>query len=129
MSFLAHVGGDLFAGSATDGLFRRPSEGTAVDPAGAPRPLALHGIAPNPFNPLARIRYELAVAGPVRVTVHDLMGRRVRTLARFASRPAGLHEVMWDGRGDDRRELPSGVYFARIATAAAVVTGKMILAR
>ena len=67
---------------------------------------------PNPFNPRAEIRYVAPRDGPVRVSVHDLRGRRVRELVH-EHRPAGAHAAVWNGRDDSGRDLPSGVYYVR----------------
>jgi len=62
----------------------------------------------------ATLRFDVKQAGPVRLEVYDVAGRRVATLVNGVQEP-GEHEVAWDGeteRGDARR----GIYFARIET-------------
>lgn len=71
---------------------------------------SLGPCVPNPFNPRAEIRYATTSADRVVVAVHDLRGRRVRTLVDGAGQP-GPHRVTWDGRDDLGRDLPSGVYY------------------
>ena len=39
-------------------------------------------VEPNPFNPQTAVRFDLSVATRVTLVVHDLAGRRVRTLVR-----------------------------------------------
>lgn len=68
---------------------------------------------PNPFAAATAIRFDLAATGPVRVAVHDVTGRRVRTLASGTFSP-GAHEVRWDGLDDARRPAPNGTYFVRL---------------
>ena len=41
----------------------------------------------------------------------------------------GRTPVFWDGRTDDGRTLPSGVYFYRLTTLAGRTTKKMVLSR
>jgi hypothetical protein len=94
----------------------------------AARCLELTGAAPNPFNPRTALRLHLPVAGPVRLTVHDLRGHRVATLLD-GSREAGPLTVPWDGLADDGVPAPSGVYLARLETAQGVRTAKLMLAR
>ncbi len=65
------------------------------------------GNAPNPFNPRTEIRWESAAAGPVRLEIFDVAGRRVRTLAHGVQ-SAGRHQAVWDGRDEDGRALGSG---------------------
>ncbi|MEM8557677.1 MAG: CotH kinase family protein [Bacteroidota bacterium] len=59
---------------------------------------------PNPFRDRTQIEIEHAVAGPLTVTVFDLLGRQVATLVDEV-RPAGTHSFDYDAA-----ELRSGVY-------------------
>ncbi len=88
-------------------------------PATAPEPepvedLALEGY-PNPFNPTATIRFGLPEAGRVTLVVYDLMGREVVRLAE-GYRDAGWQELVWNGRDARGREVPTGIYIARLIT-------------
>lgn len=83
---------------------------------------------PNPFNPETRLTYSMPDGGMVTLSVHDVTGRRVRILAQGPV-AAGEHAATWDGRAADARAMPSGVYFARLATASGVTVTKMLLAR
>jgi hypothetical protein len=78
--------------------------------AGPSATTALGAPFPNPVRATARIPFTLGRAGPVRLALVDLAGRHVRVLAD-ATLAAGAHAVSWDGRGDDARELPAGIYF------------------
>jgi hypothetical protein len=82
-------------------------------------------VAPNPLNPAGVLTFRTATAGRVTVTMFDLHGRLVRTLAGIPLLPAGVHELRFDGRGDGGRALASGVYFYRIETAAGLQTGRL----
>jgi hypothetical protein len=76
--------------------------------------LSLLPAYPNPFNPRTSIRFSLAEAGPARLTVHDVAGRRVATLLdRHLT--AGEHSLEWDGRGPGDERLASGIYFIKLA--------------
>lgn len=79
----------------------------------AARDLALTG-APNPFNPRVRLAFDLPAAGPARLEIFDLRGRRVRLLADVPSSP-GPQEAWWDGNDDGGHPLPSGWYLCRLA--------------
>lgn len=64
---------------------------------------------PNPFNPVTSIPFVLASEGYVELSVYDILGRRVATLA--SSRlGAGTHKIAFDGSN-----LPSGIYVAVLA--------------
>ena len=89
----------------------------------APTKLALHGNFPNPFRARTTIRYELPTAGPVRITVYDVMGRRVATLVD-REQAAGREEITFDaGR------LASGLYFTRLAAGGEVRTQRLTVVR
>ena len=62
------------------------------------------------------------------ITVHDLTGRRVATLA---DRPftAGRHTVDWLGRDDDGRAVASGTYLLRVKGETVDKTRKLMLVR
>lgn len=70
--------------------------------------------APNPFRERAFLSFQVArVAGPVRVTVYDVAGRVVRTLAAGPMDP-GPHELVWDGTDDRGETVASGVYYCAL---------------
>ena len=76
---------------------------------------------PNPFNPSTMIQYQLASAGPVKLTVYDILGRQVATLVD-GLQTQGTHEVRFDAGA-----LASGVYVYRIQTPGYVQQKKMVL--
>lgn len=103
----------------------------AMTPAPLPpaaRALFLQAV-PNPFNPRTELRLELANEGTVTVTVHDLRGGLVRTLLDGVKRPSGRLRLGWDGRDAAGRDLPSGLYLARVTSSDQTATAKLILAR
>jgi hypothetical protein len=69
-----------------------------------PTAFGLHQNYPNPFNPSTTIRFDLPEESLVRVSVYDMLGRRVETLVDEA-RQSGTHSVKWTPK-----ELSSGVY-------------------
>jgi hypothetical protein len=98
--------------------------GTAAgvaEQAAQPVAYALSQNFPNPFNPSTLIQYQLPGAGPVRLTVYDILGREVARLVDGIQQP-GTHEARFDGGG-----LASGVYLYRLQTAGFVQERKMIL--
>jgi hypothetical protein len=86
-----------------------------------PLAFALFQNFPNPFNPSTLIQYQLAGAGPVRLTVFDILGREVATLVDGVQQQ-GTHEARFDGGG-----LSSGVYLYRLQTTGFVQQRKMML--
>jgi photosystem II stability/assembly factor-like uncharacterized protein len=65
---------------------------------------------PNPFNPTTQIEYHLPKRTHVILTVHDLLGKEVRTLVRAVQEP-GIHQVSFDAS-----EFPAGAYFYKLKT-------------
>ena len=63
---------------------------------------------PNPFNPSTTIEFSIAQPGQVKLTVFDILGRKVRTLLDEI-KPAGHHKLYFDGSG-----LSSGVYYYKL---------------
>ncbi len=114
------------------GLFRLRSEGmdTAIRAAAAALPpaSALLPNYPNPFNSRTILRYRLARAGAAELVVYDLLGQRVRTIAKGVQ-PAGEYQIPWDGRDEEGRLVSSGVYLLRLKAGDEEHTGKSALIR
>jgi hypothetical protein len=101
------------------------AEPTSVDDPGTqnlPSDFLIAKSYPNPFNPTAVISFELAVSQRVRVTVYDLLGREVATLADGVF-PAGQSQVQFN----PGTAASSAVYFYKVNAGDKSVTGKMIL--
>jgi hypothetical protein len=94
------------------------------------RPLhfALWQNYPNPFNPQTTIRYSLARAGPVRLSIFNIVGQEVTPLVH-AHQEAGFYEIAWDGRDAGGSPVASGLYFYRLLAGDFVETRKMVLLR
>jgi uncharacterized protein YkwD len=97
-----------------------------TDPAGSPEPCAIstvgdqlaaalevRSIYPNPFNPTTRVSFWLPAEGHVRISVHDLSGRKIRTVLDEDA-AAGLGSATWNGRDGHGRRVASGTYFFRV---------------
>jgi hypothetical protein len=82
--------------------------------------------APNPFHGSTALRFAIPDAGPVRLTVFNVAGRRVAELVS-GTLPAGTHTVRWDGRDDAGRSVASGVYLYRLEAGGERLTKEMIL--
>jgi len=81
------------------------------EPGDAPATFALRPVAPNPFNPVTVIRYEVPAPGArVRIAVYDVAGRRVADLVDEQKGP-GHYAVRWDGTERRGGQVASGVYF------------------
>ena len=68
---------------------------------------------PNPSSGRASIAYRLPVAQEIRLALYDVRGRLARVLAA-GPRAAGPYAADWDGRLEDGRATPAGIYFVRL---------------
>ena len=65
---------------------------------------------------------------PVTLTIHDLRGRRVRTLWT-GEQPAGAHTAIWDGRSDRGLAVAAGSYLVRLVAGAGAASHVLSLVR
>jgi flagellar hook assembly protein FlgD len=112
------------------GEVRRIVNTTAV---GVPEPAVVAGGVslappwPSPSRGAVALAYTLPAAASVTLEVFGLDGRRVRVLEAGAERAAARHVVRWDGRAADGSRVPAGVYYARLHTAGAVRSQRIVL--
>ncbi len=76
---------------------------------------------PNPFNPYTTIKFDVPVAGLIKLSVYDILGREIEVLAN-ENLTAGSYSVNWNASN-----YPSGIYFYRMETREFSETKKMIL--
>jgi len=86
----------------------------------------LVGNFPNPFNPSTEIKFVIATRVHVRISIMDVQGRLVRTLADEIM-DAGSRDVSWNGRDAAGRNVASGVYFVRLQTDSTVDSRRAVL--
>jgi hypothetical protein len=95
---------------------------------GAPASPALRVVGPNPSADVSRVRFALPEGGAILLEVHDLLGRRVQTLAA-GTFEAGWHEVGWSGRDGRGERVPPGVYFLSLKTASRALSARIVRTR
>ena len=86
----------------------------------------LHQNYPNPFNPKTKIRFDLPKTSNVILKIYDILGREVATLVNKEMLP-GSYEVKFTAKGEDGRNLPSGIYFYRLQAGNFSQTKKLLL--
>jgi len=86
-----------------------------------PQGFLLNQNYPNPFNPITAIKYSIANASDVKLTIFDIQGRRVRTLVN-KHQSAGSYSVDFSGI-----DLSSGTYFYSFKAGSFYQTRKMLL--
>jgi|GEM_PF-2345802 len=87
-----------------------------------PGSIKLFSIYPNPFNLRTTITYSLPRSVRTSIRVHDITGRKVRTLVDSKMKSSGKHVFTWNATG-----LPSGVYFITVSTPSEQVNQKAVL--
>ncbi len=78
---------------------------------GLPTRLSLEAPWPNPFNSTTTVRVALPEAQTLRLTVFDVLGRQVATIAQ-GRYMAGRHAFAWNAE-----DIAGGVYFLRLEIA------------
>jgi parallel beta-helix repeat protein len=95
-----------------------------------PRTVDLLQNYPNPFNPYTTISFTIPGSESDRqsaeLTIYDIRGRRVRSLINSDLQP-GLHAIVWDGRDNRGRSIPSGIYLYALKTRNGTLTRKMMV--
>jgi subtilase family serine protease len=81
---------------------------------------------PNPFNPITKIRYQIAKSGPVTLRIYNVKGQLVKTLVSKPLLP-GYYEAYWKGDNDRGNKVASGVYFYRLRAPGYIKSRKMVL--
>lgn len=85
-------------------------------------------IGPNPFSALATIEFSISAAANVTADVYSVRGERVR---RFESKAynEGAARMLWDGKDDTGRALPSGVYLVKLTANNSIATQRVTIVR
>ncbi len=111
-----NVGWNIFTtASGTNGIRNIP----VLDP----EEFQLEQNYPNPFNPVTTIKYNVARASLVKVTVYDILGQEVQTLVNEAKQ-RGSYQATFNGQ-----RLASGIYFCRMQAGSFVAVRKLCLLR
>jgi len=90
-------------------------------PSAPPSGFELHGAYPNPFNDATVISFALSTRTFVRLSVFNLLGRKVREVLAEPL-DAGSHKVPFKGGG-----LATGVYFIQMQSGGYEATAPLIL--
>lgn len=104
-----------------DSLLQGPPIGIKKNVSDVPSVFVLYQNFPNPFNPSTIINYELPIAGYVKLSVYDILGRELTVLVN-EKQSAGKYSIEWNAGN-----YPSGVYFYTLQTNKFSDTRKMIL--
>ncbi|MGD9898875.1 MAG: M1 family aminopeptidase [Calditrichaceae bacterium] len=103
---------------------RHPLTLPGDDPVKLPDVFEISGIFPNPFNPVTTIEFYLPASTPVSVSIYDILGKKVATLADKQNFSRGTNQIKWNALN-----RASGIYFARVQAGESTLTRKLVLTR
>jgi len=104
-------------------------EGTVTSiPTELPTRFSFRGGYPNPSPGQTRLEFSLPSPGPVKISVHDVRGRRVATVVSETMTP-GRHQVQWNGRDDRGQSVASGAYWVRLEAVGEAKTKRITILR
>ncbi len=75
-----------------------------------PTEFSLRPVYPNPFNPSAKVMFDLPRIADVKLSVWDLAGRKITNLTE-GRLPVGRHTIEWNANGS-----PAGLYIFVLET-------------
>ena len=118
------VGADAIAGYNGPAL-------TAQVSVTASRENALGANFPNPFNPETWIPYQLGKPTKVTISIYNVKGQLVRTLA-IGHQAVGMYQnrsraAYWDGKNEFGEKVASGLYFYTLTAGDFTATRKMLI--
>ncbi|MCK5078738.1 MAG: T9SS type A sorting domain-containing protein, partial [Bacteroidales bacterium] len=87
------------------------------------RNVSLHQNYPNPFREETTFAFDLASSANVRISIFDMMGRELATVAN-RQYTAGSHEINWN-----IGNLSPGQYFYKIQTDHYVEVKSMLIVK
>ena len=85
---------------------------------GSPSPytFGVRGARPNPFRDAVELQFTLGRRSRVSVTVYDILGREVQSVAKGVWMEPGPQSLRWDGLTTSGARASSGVYFMKLET-------------
>jgi len=81
---------------------------------------------PNPFNPKTHIEFSIMEPANIILKIYDILGHEVTTLVN-EHLDTGVHQVSWDAKNSNGKQVVSGTYFYRLAAGDRVISQKMLL--
>jgi photosystem II stability/assembly factor-like uncharacterized protein len=128
VKFLVVLGTELFAGTESNSVWRRPlSEMISVNNVKTStyvnRPISLEQNIPNPFDAVTKITFDLERRAFVTLKIFDILGREVSVLVS-EELPPGTYSRKWNASA-----FRPGEYFCRLQVGAYNVTNKLVLVR
>ena len=83
-------------------------------------------IGPNPFTAVTNIEFTISSSAAVNVAVYSVKGERVRSIDVTNFRQ-GTNRILWDGKDNSGRALPSGTYLVRVTANNSTATQRVTI--
>ena len=80
---------------------------------------------PNPFNSVISIMFFIPRLESVNISIYNILGHLVFSDAMIV--PPGLATITWDGRDENGKNLPTGLYFYHLSTVNKQMTTKITI--
>jgi len=106
-------------------ILKITSESSVTEIGKSAHSFTLYQNYPNPFNPITTIRYEAPKTGKVSLTIHNVLGQKIKTLVNKVQVP-GNKSIVWDGRDSWGNVVSSGIYVYKLMTDSETKTRKML---
>ncbi len=127
---LAPLAGPAWTGLPPQDIAFDGSATASTGEAGNGAALSFAHAWPNPSRGDVVIRVRLAgptaAAGPLRATILDAAGRRVRTLEGAGGATGDAASLPWDGRDEAGRPAAPGVYTVRVTGGGVQAAGRLV---
>jgi hypothetical protein len=93
----------------------------------------LYQNSPNPFKNSTSIRYTINGNAKVELTIHNIMGQKIKTLVN-ENQTNGTYSAVWNANLDNGSNAPNGIYIYRLEVTASngkksQQSGKMLLVK
>lgn len=80
---------------------------------------------PNPFQDATRLEVTLDKSAPLGINIYNLKGQKVRSF-EAGTYIAGVNSIDWDGKDDNGKACPQGVYVIKVQGEGSIATKKVL---
>ena len=95
----------------------------------APDDYGLKQNYPNPFNPDTEINFALAENSPVRLTIYNIKGEKIKTIFEGFAEADMVQSAYWDGTDANGKNVATGVYYYKLITDTNEYQKKMLMVK
>ena len=78
-------------------------------------------IFPNPFSKITKISFSLNKTKYIQIKIYSIQGKFINTLIS-ENKPPGKHEIIWNGKDKNGKEVKPGLYLVRLQSGRNILT-------